>query len=83
MTKERLSTLDDDIMYANIVYPSFHRSSQHELEKMELSLDTLLSQVSTEVSNSSLENRKIRSLELEIETKARFTLRKVFIVFCR
>ncbi|CAI2736094.1 unnamed protein product [Schistosoma spindalis] len=53
-TRERLSTLDDDIM-----------SAQHELEKMELSLDTLLGQVS----NSSLENRKIRSLELEIETK--------------
>ncbi|CAH8657687.1 unnamed protein product [Schistosoma margrebowiei] len=57
-TRERLSTLDDDIM-----------SAQHELEKMELSLDTLLGQVSIEVSNSSLENRKIRSLELEIETK--------------
>ncbi|CAH8657731.1 unnamed protein product [Schistosoma margrebowiei] len=62
-TRERLSTLDDDIM-----------SAQHELEKMELSLDTLLGQVSIEVSNSSLENRKIRSLELEIETKARSTL---------
>ncbi|CAH8657712.1 unnamed protein product [Schistosoma margrebowiei] len=68
-TRERLSTLDDDIMYVNIVYLSSHRSAQHELEKMELSLDTLLGQVSIEVSNSSLENRKIRSLELEIETK--------------
>uniref|UniRef100_A0A3Q0KMF4 Excision repair helicase ercc-6-related n=1 Tax=Schistosoma mansoni TaxID=6183 RepID=A0A3Q0KMF4_SCHMA len=57
-TRERLSALDDDIM-----------SAQRELEKMELSLDTLLGQVSTEVSNSSLGNRKIRSLELEIETK--------------
>ncbi|VDP53273.1 unnamed protein product [Schistosoma margrebowiei] len=82
-TRERLSTLDDDIMYVNIVYLSSHRSAQHELEKMELSLDTLLGQVSIEVSNSSLENRKIRSLELEIETKARSTLRKSYPFYLR
>ncbi|CAH8575536.1 unnamed protein product [Schistosoma turkestanicum] len=56
--KERLSAIDDDIV-----------SAQNELEEMERSLDTLLSELSTEVSSNSLGNRKIRSLELEIETK--------------
>ncbi|CAH8875105.1 unnamed protein product [Trichobilharzia szidati] len=56
--KERLSALDDDIKFA-----------QNELEKMEQLLDNLLSEIPNEGSTNRLENRKIRSLELEIETK--------------
>ncbi|KAH8867123.1 DNA excision repair protein ERCC-6 [Schistosoma japonicum] len=59
-TKERLLALDDDIM-----------SARHELEKMEKSLDNLLSGSFFEMPHNSSENRKIRSMESEIETKAR------------
>ncbi|VDQ14395.1 unnamed protein product [Trichobilharzia regenti] len=69
--KERLSALGDDIMYAGTLRYSFYRSAQNELGKMEQLLDNLLSEIPNGGSTNRLENRKIRSLELEIETKAR------------
>ncbi|CAH8664705.1 unnamed protein product [Heterobilharzia americana] len=56
--RDRLSALDDDII-----------SARKELEEMEKLLDNLLSELSTEAPTNRSENRKIRSLELEIETK--------------
>ncbi|CAH8645086.1 unnamed protein product [Heterobilharzia americana] len=56
--RDRLSALGDDII-----------SARKELEEMEKLLDNLLSELSTEAPTNRSENRKIRSLELEIETK--------------
>ncbi|KAH8867117.1 DNA excision repair protein ERCC-6 [Schistosoma japonicum] len=53
----------------SIVIHSYYRSARHELEKMEKSLDNLLSGSFFEMPHNSSENRKIRSMESEIETK--------------